>query len=135
MNFVLSSRPSLFQRLGGRPALQQLLRHFYADVLQHRELAPIFGAHVKDWPAHLDTIADFWSGVTGGPARYSGAMPWKHVPLRLDERHFVAWLDLWQRQCFSRFPLVEAAELVAAAEAIAQRRRSILAQQAATGRA
>ena len=50
----------LFDRLGGRARLLYLLRHFYADVRQHEDIGPIFSAHITDWPAHLEKIADFW---------------------------------------------------------------------------
>jgi hemoglobin len=117
---------SLFARLGGRPRLQHLLRYFYADVRQHQVIGPIFNAHIRDWPAHLEKIADFWSGVTGGPATYTGAMPARHVPLGLEERHFLAWLDLWQRHCHAHLPPREAGELIALTHGIARRLRQIL---------
>ena len=117
---------SLFVRLGGRPQLMELLKYFYADVRQHREIAPIFAAHIGDWPAHLEKIADFWSGVTGGPVLYNGAMPQKHMPLGLEERHFQAWLGLWARQCRARLAPAEAADLIAAAETIGQRLRHMV---------
>ncbi len=118
----------LYDRLGGRPALLKLLRYFYADVRQHAEIAPIFAAHIEDWPAHLEKIADFWSGVTGGPRLYAGGMPWKHLPLRLEEHHFAAWLDLWRRHCRAHLAPTEAEELIAAAETLGQRLRQIIAQ-------
>ncbi len=116
----------LFERLGGRPQLLVLLRFFYADVRQHATLAPLFAAHIDDWPAHLEKIADFWSGATGGPALYRGAMPLKHMPLGLDERHFSAWLDLWSRHCRAHLGAAESEELVALAENIGQRLRQIV---------
>lgn len=122
-----ASPTSLFDRLGGRPKLMQLLKYFYADVRQQREIAPIFAAHIQDWPAHLEKIADFWSGATGGPARYRGAMPLKHLPLGLEERHFQAWLGLWARHCRAHLAAVEAEELIAVAEGIGQRLRQIVA--------
>ena len=113
----------LFDRLGGRAPLVQLLKYFYADVRQHAEIGPIFAAHIADWPAHIEKIADFWSGVTGGPALYSGPMPFKHQPLGLEERHFQAWLGLWASHCRARLAPAEAAELIAVAEMIGQRLR------------
>ncbi|MEZ5415478.1 MAG: group III truncated hemoglobin [Opitutaceae bacterium] len=131
MSLSSSSRPaSLFDRIGGRPALMGLLRHFYADVRQHQVIGPIFAAHIEDWPAHLEKIADFWSGVTGGPARYSGPMPFKHVPLGLEERHFEAWLGLWGRHCRIWLAAPEAEDMVLAAETIGQRLRQIIALHA-----
>lgn len=124
---------SLFNRLGGRSKLMQLLKFFYADVRQHREIAPIFAANIQDWPAHLEKIADFWSGATGGPVVYRGAMPLKHMPLGLEERHFQAWLGLWARHCRAHLPPVEAEELIAVAENIGQRLRQIVAFGAKPG--
>lgn len=117
---------SLFERLGARPRLMHLLRHFYADVRQHAEIGPIFAAHIGDWPAHLEKIGDFWSGATGGPVRYSGPMPMKHAPLGLEERHFAAWLDLWRRHCRAHLAPREAEELILLAEAIGVRLRQLL---------
>lgn len=117
---------SLFDRLGGREKLRVLLRHFYADVRQHAEIGPIFTAQIEDWPAHLEKIADFWSNVTGGPMRYSGPMPMKHMPLGLRPEHFAAWLDLWRRQCRIQLPPREAEELIAAAEMIGDRLKQIV---------
>lgn len=117
---------SLYERLGGRPRLMNLLRHFYADVRQHREIAPIFLAQIDDWPAHLEKIADFWSNVTGGPVRYGGGMPRKHFSLGLEEHHFAAWLDLWRRNCRTHLPAVEAGEMIGAAEEIGRRLRAMI---------
>ena len=121
---------SLYDRLGGRAGLVELLKYFYADVRQHREIAPIFAANIEDWPAHIEKIADFWSGVTGGPANYRGGMPVKHFPLGLEERHFEAWLGLWARQCRARLAPTEAAEMITVAETIGQRLRQMIALNA-----
>lgn len=124
---------SLFERMGGRPKIQELLKYFYADARQHQEIGPIFAAPITDWPAHLDKIADFWSGVTGGPANYSGPMPMKHVPLGLAENHFQAWLGLWARHCRARLPAAEAQELISVAETIGQRLRQIISFHSDSG--
>ncbi|HEY0945606.1 MAG TPA: group III truncated hemoglobin [Opitutaceae bacterium] len=126
--------PSLFVRLGGRPHLQHVLRHFYADVRQHAVIGPIFTAQIHDWPAHLEKIADFWSGATGGPALYAGPMPWKHVSLGLEAHHFDAWLDLWRRHCRAHLGAAEAAELIRLAENIGERIRFIVAGHSAAVR-
>jgi hemoglobin len=123
--------PPLFIRLGGRPQLLHLLRHFYADVRQHREIGPIFLAQIQDWPAHLEKIADFWSNVTGGPVRYEGPMPQKHFPLGLEERHFAAWLDLWERHCRAHLGAAEAEDMIAAAQELGRRLRWLVERQRA----
>lgn len=121
----MSTTASLFDRIGGRPALLLLLRRFYADVRQHALIGPIFAAQIDDWPAHLEKIADFWSGLSGGPARYGGGMVARHIPLRLETPHFEAWLGLWHRHCRAHLPPAEAAELITLAENIGQRLRAI----------
>lgn len=124
----MSSPPppeTLYNRIGGRDGLMLLLRRFYADVRQHAEIGPIFAAHIADWPAHLGKIAGFWSGLTGGPALYGGGMAARHIPLRLEEKHFQAWLGLWQRHCRAHLPANEADEMIAVAESIGQRLRMI----------
>jgi hemoglobin len=121
------SQASLFERLGGRPALAKFLRHFYADVRQHQFIGPIFIAQIHDWPAHLEKIADFWSTATGGPPNYSGPMPQRHFPLELGEKHFEAWLELWRRNCRIYFATTEADEMIAIAESVGQRLRTLIA--------
>ncbi len=118
--------PPLFERLGGRTRLALFLRHFYADVRQHREIGPIFTAAITDWPSHLGKIADFWSGATGGPVLHSGPMPYKHLRLGLEEKHFEAWLELWRRNCRVHLPTGAAEEMITAAERIGGRLRQIV---------
>lgn len=117
---------SLYERVGGRDRLMLLLRRFYADVRQHDVIGPIFNQTIHDWTAHLEKIGDFWSNVTGGPIRYAGPMPFKHVPLGLDLQHFVAWLELWRRHCHAHIGGAEAEELIAAAESIGARIRWVI---------
>lgn len=114
---------SLFERIGGRPALLQLLRHFYADVRQHNLLGPIFNRQIHDWPAHIEKIADFWSQVTGGPAGYGGGMPGPHIPLRLREEHFQTWLGLFEVNCRNWLAPGCAEEMAAVARQIGKRLR------------
>ncbi len=119
----------IFERIGGRPTLLRLLRHFYADVRQHQLIGPIFNAHVKDWSAHIENIADFWSGLTGGPANYGGGMIMKHLTLGIGEAHFESWLELWKRTCVTYLPQTEANDMTAIAEKVGKRLRTILANR------
>jgi len=118
---------SLYERIGGREGLSTLLRRFYADVRQHHEIGPIFNAQIKNWPEHLEKIADFWSTATGGPPRYAGPMPQRHFPLGLEEKHFQAWLDLWRRHCRIHLAPDAADDMIALAEGIGQRLRTLIA--------
>jgi len=121
----MTPSPTLYERIGGRDGLMLLLRRFYADVRQHDEIGPIFAEHIEDWPAHLEKIAGFWSGLTGGPALYGGGMAARHMPLRLEEKHFQAWLGLWHRHCRAHLPAAEAEEMITIAEMIGQRLRAM----------
>jgi hemoglobin len=133
MENVDQAAGSLYERLGGRAGLVKLLRHFYADVRQQQEIGPIFHAQIRDWPSHLEKIADFWSSVTSGPPRYSGPMPQKHFPLGLSEKHFEAWLDLWRRHCRIHLPSREAAEMILLAEALGERLQALIASASPRG--
>jgi len=93
------STDTLYSRIGGHDGLRTLLTHFYADVRQHAVIGPIFRARIQDWPAHIEKIAGFWSGLTGGPPMYGGGLMAKHMPLGLAEEHFGHWLTLWAFHC------------------------------------
>jgi len=116
----------LYERLGGKPGLLRLLGYFYADVRQHQLIGPIFMEKIQDWPTHLEIIAGFWSGLTGGPSTYRGGMPMRHFPLKLEERHFEAWLTLWQHNCRAHLSTREAGDMIDLAGRIAARLRQIL---------
>ena len=111
----------LYDRIGGREGLSNLLRHFYADVRQHHLIGPVFNQRIEDWPAHLAKIAGFWARITGGPSMYSGQIPAKHVSLGLDPRHFDAWLELWDFNCRCRLEPQEAREMSRLAHEMGQR--------------
>jgi hemoglobin len=118
--------PKLFDRIGGQAELSKLLRYFYADVRQHQLIGPVFNEHIKDWPAHLAKIGEFWARVTGGPSNYSGQMPAKHLTLGLDPHHFAAWLQLWDSNCRCYLQPREAQEMSALAHEIGLRLKSII---------
>lgn len=120
-------------RIGGRDGLALLLRRFDACVRQHRLIGPIFNRTVKDRPSHLETIADLWSNVTGGPVLCSGPTPFRHVRLGLDLSHFDAWLDLWQRHCRAHLRSDAAEDPISAAETRGERIRFVIAAHG-TGR-
>lgn len=128
-------KQSLFDQIGGRPKLLQLLKHFYADVRQHELIGPIFLERIDDWPAHLEKIADFWSGLTGGPSNYGGGMAWKHLALNLEEAHFQAWLGLWKRTCRTHLAEPQAEQMAKIADRIGLRLRTIIANNSNNGQA
>ena len=116
---------SLYERVGGQAGISILLRHFYADVRQHRFIGPVFNERIKDWPRHLAKIGEFWARVTGGPPVYSGQMPAKHFGLGLDSDHFAAWLQLWECNCRCYLGEQEAREMTGLAREIGKRLKGI----------
>lgn len=125
-----SNIPSLYQRIGGREALDTLLRHFYADVRQQQLLGPVFIRHIDDWPEHLAKIGEFWARITGGPSSFVGSLPLKHALLGIDARHFDAWLGLWEVNCGCYLAPREARELTEMAQMIGRRLKNIIGAEA-----
>ena len=124
---------SLYDRIGGLAGIATLLRHFYADVRQHELIGPVFNQRIRDWPAHLATIGQFWARITGGPSVDSGQMPAKHFGLGLDEKHFGAWLQLWECNCRCYCKPREAQEMTELARDIGNRLRGILSRHPSAG--
>lgn len=119
---------SLYERIGGQNGIALLLRHFYADVRQHEVIGPIFHERIKDWPAHIAKIGEFWARATGGPSAYAGQMPLKHLSLGLEPQHFAAWLSLWDANCRCYLKPREAGEMSELAHQIGRRLRSIVSR-------
>ncbi len=117
---------SLYDRLGGRPALDRLVAAFYGDAQNDPVLGPVFATQVHDWPSHLVTVADFWSTQAGGPRLYRGGMG-RHIRLGLQPEHFARWLALWEQTARSLFGDDLAAELMAIARLVAGRLQEMAA--------
>jgi hemoglobin len=83
------SGETLYDRLGGRDAVDAVVDEFYDRVLADESLAPFFeGTEMDELRAHQ---AAFISAVTGGPDDYEGAtMREAHAHLDLSEREFAA---------------------------------------------
>ncbi len=94
--------PSLYDRIGVQAGIAKLLRHFYADVRQHRLIGPMFNERIKDWPAHLVKIGEFWARITGGPSSYARPDAGKTSQPGSRNRHLGAGLELWgyNRRCY-----------------------------------
>ena len=118
---------TLYERLGGHDGLEQVLHAFYADVRQHAVLGPIFNAHIRDWPAHIAKIAEFWARQTGGPSIYPGGFGVAHLQLDISEEHLRLWLGLWDFNCQRNLPAREAAEMSGLALRIGEQLLRILA--------
>lgn len=86
---------SLFERIGGEPALDAAVEQFYARVLRDATLAPVFAG--IDMPRLKEHQRRFLSLALGGPNAYAGrdlATAHRHVAKRhgLNDGHFDAVL-------------------------------------------
>lgn len=80
---------TLFERIGGEPAMRLAVDEFYVRVLADPLLGPFFErTDMARLKAHQFA---FLSQATGGPRKYAGAsMRQAHAHLRIEERHFNA---------------------------------------------
>ena len=91
------STPTLYEWLGGKPALDALLTRFYERVAQDPLLAPVFA---RMSPEHAAHVSAFVAEVFGGPPSYSqqhGGHPnmiRHHLGRALDEPKRKRWVDL-----------------------------------------
>jgi hemoglobin len=89
--------PTLFEWMGGIPALERLMETFYGRVPADAILAPIF-AHMS--PDHVKHVAAFVAEVFGGPKTYSASlgghpnMIRRHVGRALTEAQRKRWIGL-----------------------------------------
>ena len=93
----MSEAPSLFEWVGGRPALLRLTTAFYGHVPNDPVLAPVFAHMDANHPAH---VADFIGEVLGGPTLYDPSgqghvrMIGHHLNRHLTEAQRRRWFDL-----------------------------------------
>lgn len=80
---------TLFERLGGEPAVNVAVERFYERMLADPMLAPFFeDVPMERLKAHQFA---FLSQALGGPQRYSGAsMSKAHAQLKIQRLHFEA---------------------------------------------
>jgi methyl-accepting chemotaxis protein len=79
--------PSLFERIGGVPAIKLAVEQFYDRVLADPELAPFFAHTNMDWLKARQNA--FFIQALGGPPVYKGRdMRSAHAHLPIEPRHF-----------------------------------------------
>lgn len=89
--------PTLYEWMGGMPAIERLLTRFYDRVPSDPLLAPVFANMSAD---HVPHVARFIAEVFGGPKTYSeelGGHPHmigRHLGRALQEAQRKRWMDL-----------------------------------------
>jgi hemoglobin len=93
----MSQPPTLYEWLGGLPALEQLTSLFYSRVPSDPVLAPVFANMSAEHPQH---VAEFLAEVFGGPATYSAqrgghpGMIRHHLSRSLTQEQRRRWIEL-----------------------------------------
>jgi hemoglobin len=79
------------------PADVKLIIHsFYDKVRKDAVLAPIFEEIVQgNWEPHLEIMCQFWNTMILYTREYKGDPMTKHLPLMLENQHFIKWLALF----------------------------------------
>lgn len=76
--------------------IKLLVDTFHARVAADELLAPIFHERIKDMPAHLERMYQFWQGILlDQSAAYDHGPLSKHADLPLMNQHFVRWQSLF----------------------------------------
>ena len=104
---------------------------FYARARRDDIIGPVFNRVIAEdeWPAHLATIADFWSAMLLGTGRYFGRPMPKHIAIpELSDAHFQRWLGLFRQTVAELCPAEVAALFVERAERIGNNFRARIAQ-------
>jgi len=122
---IRSARPAMTAALMAQTGLDEqqlteLVHRFYEKVRDDPMLAPIFAAHIADWPPHLERMVEFWSSVALMTGRYHGAPVLKHVRLPVTWAHFERWLALFRETAGETCPPAGAAHVIDRAERIAR---------------
>ena len=93
----MTTIPSLYEWMGGMPALDRLTKTFYERVRDDEVLAPVFSRMSPDHPQH---VAEFLAEVFGGPKTYSNehgghaGMIRHHLGRSLSHEQRRRWVDL-----------------------------------------
>lgn len=118
-------REAAVQRLRDESGIDEamidaVVEAFYARVRDDRLIGPIFADRISDWGPHLAQMKLFWSSVALSTGVYQGRPMPKHLPLRIDARHFDRWLELFSETARDLCPPVAAAHFIERARRIAE---------------
>ena len=104
---------------------------FYARARRDEIIGPVFNRVIAEdeWPAHLSTIADFWSSMLLGTGRYFGRPMPKHIAIpELSDAHVQRWLGLFRQTVEELCPADVATLFIERAERIGNNFRMRIAQ-------
>ena len=103
-----------------RSDVESLVVRFYRAAAMDDLLGPVFAAAHVDWPAHIETLTDFWMWQLFGVRGYQGNPLRAHEPAHRNTpftpAHFDRWLTLFTETVHEQFdgPTAELAQRRAA---------------------
>lgn len=91
-----TSRPALYQRLGGYDGIASYVALVFPRVAQHPELAHMFRGHGKDsQQRQFQFVVELICQKTGGPCAYVGRpMPQVHDGLGITEANWATFMKI-----------------------------------------
>ncbi|PZD94962.1 globin [Paenibacillus sambharensis] len=95
----MSASHTLFDAIGGEPAVRAIVEAFYPKVQEHELLSPLFP---EDITPVMEKQFLFLTQFFGGPQLYSDQyghpmMRARHMPFPIDKQRAEAWLDCMRR--------------------------------------
>ena len=87
--------------------IDRCVRLFYAKAQEDELLSPVV-RRIHDWEHHFSRIADFWSRVLLGTARYDGHPYGVHHHMPLEPEHFTRWVSLFEETARETLPAPQA---------------------------
>lgn len=100
-----------------RADLLFLMTDFYTKATKDEIIGEKFDH--TDLEAHLPIIVNFWDNMLFGAKNYRGNPFDKHIPLKLEAKHFERWLMLFEQSLFDNFQGKMADEIWNRAKSIA----------------
>lgn len=77
---------------------------FYDKVNNDDLLSYVFNDFAKiDWEEHLPKMYSFWQTLIFGEASYKGNPFAHHIPLPIEEKHFLRWLEIFNQNIDEHF--------------------------------
>ena len=107
--------------------ISALVDTFYERVRLDSLIGPIFNRQVKDWPAHLALLKDFWTTVILGTGSFKGNPMETHLKLLLEPGHFERWLELFAATSREVLPAPHAALFIGKSQRIADTFQRVIA--------
>lgn len=78
-----------------------LVSTFYGRIRKNEEIGFYFNETIKDWPAHIEKLTDFWESNLFFVSKFKGNPRIAHQEVdenfnhSIEQKHFGEWLNLW----------------------------------------